>query len=574
MNRVFAWLAGVFVVFLIVAAAFVLTAKRDDPPLLQAFINGVVLTVDKDDSKQEALLIEQDSILAVGTTQEIVDLIQQHPDRGEVIVHDLAGKAVVPGFIDAHSHFPGSGVYEFALDLNAPPIGAIKNIQQIQEQLRSRIQSMEEVGWVFGLGYDDSQMSDNRHPFRQELDAVSSSIPIFLLHISGHMGVANSKAFEMLGIDSSTVAPEGGEYQKTDDGQLTGLILETAVFDFLNASTDYSITDTLRIVRRASAEYLQQGVTSVQNGAADQRYITGLNLASRFDVVPQRVVVWPVHEALPINEVVEARRDPGDYYQIGAVKIIADGSIQGYTGYLREPYHKPVPGKPKSYRGKAVIESSQLVDLVSEYFAVKQPLAIHGNGDASIDEILHAVEVGLDRHPWEDHRTVLIHAQMAQADQLEKMRDLGVTPSFFSAHTYYWGDRHWQTFMGPQRARRMSPANSARRLGIPFSIHLDTPVVPMNSMRLMWTAVERKSAQGRSIGRAERLTREQALRAMTMGPAFQIFKDESLGSIEVGKKADLVILDQDPTNRSNQILETQVLETFVGGLSVFRKNEE
>ena len=163
---------------------------------------------------------------------------------------------------------------------------------------------------------------------------------------------------------------------------------------------------------------------------------------------------------------------------------------------------------------------------------------------------------------------------MTQPDQLQKMRELGVTPSFFSAHTYYWGDRHWQTFMGPQRARRMSPANSARKLGIPFSIHLDTPVVPMNSMRLMWSAVERRSAQGRSIGRAERLTREQALRAMTIGPAFQIFKEESLGSIEVGKKADLINLSQDPTDRSNEILKTQVLETFVGGLSVFRKNEE
>lgn len=542
-----------------------------EPPTLQAFINGNVLTVNQGNDRAEAVLVEGERIIAVGSTVEITSLIQSHKSKKGVVVHDLSGKTLAPGLIDAHSHFPGSGVYKFAADLNAPPIGRIKSIEEMLTQLRLLDAQKDDATWLFGLGYDDSQMLDGRHPLRAELDAVSTSRPIFILHISGHMGVANSLALEIMGISEQSSAPSGGEYVKNSDGQLTGLILETAVFPFLQIATDFSAAEIYEVVAKASFEYAEQGITTAQNGAADKRYATGLKWASKLGLVQQRLIIWPLHDALEPSLLRSLKKESTERYEVGALKIVADGSIQGYTGYLKEPYHVIPDNYEVGFRGHPVIEREELVRLVKTYFSADQALAIHGNGDASIDDILFAVEEGQKEYPDENRRTVLIHAQMARQDQLIKMKELHITPSFFSAHTYYWGDRHRRIFMGSERAQRMSPARSAQRLGLPFSIHLDTPVVPMNTMRLIWSAVNRETSSGRSIGRRERISREQALRAITIDAAYQISKESDLGSIEKGKFADLVVFDRDPTSLSVDLLQTQVLATYVGGVKIFAK---
>lgn len=547
-----------------------LTLAPSQPPKLQAFINANALTVNSDNERAEAVLVERDKIIAVGTTKEVSALIQAHTDRHDVIVHDLLGKTVMPGIIDAHSHFPGSGVAEFAADLNAPPIGDVKSIDQMLGRLRALDQVTEEGEWLFGLGYDDTQMQDRRHPLRQELDAISTSRPIFILHVSGHMGVANSTAFDELGIHADAIAPDGGRYQKNKIGQFTGLILETAVFPFLTAATDFSIDDVYKVIQSAALEYASQGVTTAQNGAADKRYILGLKWASKLGLVPQRVIVWPVHNAMNDTQLSELRDESTDRFAVGATKLIADGSIQGYTGYLAKPYHVPPKNFEGDYYGEPVIPRDDLVTLVTNYFALGQQLAIHGNGDASIDDVIYAVEKALEIHPNADPRVILIHAQMARQDQLEKMKALGITPSFFSAHTYYWGDRHRAIFIGPERANAISPARSALQQGLRFSIHLDSPVVPMQPMRLLWSAVTRESSSGRVMGRRERLSRDEAIRAVTIDAAYQVFKEPYLGSLEVGKFADMIVLDSDPSARDTSLLDTKVLRTYVGGLEIFR----
>ncbi|MCP5058945.1 MAG: amidohydrolase family protein [bacterium] len=254
------------------------------------------------------------------------------------------------------------------------------------------------------------------------------------------------------------------------------------------------------------------------------------------------------------------------------MKIVADGSIQGYTGYLSEPYHVP-PGDDPAFRGYPRVPRDELITRAKRYHAAGWQLAIHGNGDASIDDILDAFEAAFADTPSEDPRPIIIHAQMSRDDQLDRMAELQVIPSFFSLHTYYWGDRHRDLFMGPDRAARMSPAKSALDKGVHFTIHCDAPVVPMEPLRLIWSAVNRKSSSGKDIGPAERITPMQALRATTIDAAYQYHDEDNKGSLEEGKLADYVILSASPLEDPAHIDEIRVLETFVGGERVYQASE-
>ncbi len=569
-KLLFALLKIVLLLCLIVAAIGYVWLMPPKPPVLQAFINGHVLTLNEANDTAQAVLLEREKIVAIGTTKEISALIQAHPERKHVRVHDLAGNTLMPGFIDAHSHFPASGVYEFAADLNAPPIGNIGSIEELLSVLRKREAQLKDAhDWLFGFGYDDTQMVDGRHPLKEELDRVSSERPIFILHVSGHIGVANSAALQRLGVDKNTRPPDGGQYQKNAEGELTGLILENAIFAFQDKATDFSLPEIVQIVKAASNEYASQGVTMAQNGAADWRNISGLKWAAKLGAIKQRLILWPRHGALTPDKLTSLKQDNSDKYEIGAIKLVADGSIQGYTAYLKQPYHTVPDEYGDEFAGHPLMSRETLAALVTDYFKQRQQLAIHGNGDAAIDDILYAVEQAQTAYPRADPRVVLIHAQMASKKQLEKMKKLGVTPSFFSAHTYYWADRHRNIFLGPERVMQISPANSASKLDLPFTIHLDSPVVPMQSMRLLWSAVQRESSAGQSIGRTERISREQALKAVTIDAAYQVFREHELGSIEVGKLADLVVLDADPSNDDTDLLNTKVLSTFVGGVLIY-----
>jgi predicted amidohydrolase YtcJ len=288
-------------------------------------------------------------------------------------------------------------------------------------------------------------------------------------------------------------------------------------------------------------------------------------------LIPLRLVVWPSQEAA------EARLDgsfefssPNELWlREGAAKLIADGSIQGYTGYLSRPYHVP-PGDDPDYRGYPRMQRDELIERVTRFHSNGLQVAVHGNGDASIDDILDAFEAAQAAHPRAYARHVIIHAQMARDDQLDRMKQLGVIPSFFSLHTYYWGDRHRDIFMGPRRAARMSPARSAVERELRFTIHADCPVVPMEPLRLVWAAVNRRSTSGASIGEAQRIEPMQALRAVTIDAAYQHFEESEKGSLEPGKLADLAILSRSPLEDPEHIDRIRVLETIVGGRTAYR----
>ncbi|HEM45919.1 MAG TPA: amidohydrolase, partial [Alphaproteobacteria bacterium] len=328
----------------------------------------------------------------------------------------------------------------------------------------------------------------------------------------------------------------------------------------------------LRLLERASELYLQNGVTTAQSGATDAKLLRAFDWAAWLGLVPLRVIVWPLPEAadaIDAGELTAPQWDPLRL-RVGAVKIIADGSIQGYTGYLREPYHVP-PGDDPAYRGYPRIGREELIRLVGRLHAAGWQVAVHGNGDASIDDVLDAFEAAQAAHPRPDARHVVIHAQTARPDQLDRMARLGVIPSFFSLHTFYWGDRHREIFLGPERAARISPAASAHAAVVRFTIHADAPVVPMEPLRLVGSAVNRRTRSGEVLGSAERIAPMQALRAVTIDAAWQHFEEDVKGSIEVGKLADLVILSRSPLDDPEHIDEIEVVETIIGGKTVYRR---
>jgi predicted amidohydrolase YtcJ len=559
------------VIIVIATLGIYLAISPEAPPASQLFINAHVLTMNADTPLAEAVAVEGDRILAVGSNEAILAL-----KNDSSIIHDLKGKTLIPGIIDAHGHFPGSGLVALTTDLSSPPVGQVTNIPQLQEKLRQQAANTPPGEWVIGFAYDDTLLSEKQHPTRAQLDAVSTEHPVLAIHVSGHMSVANSLGLEMAGYDENTPNPAGGIIVKDSNGQLTGLLEEKAHQELAYHAMDMSLIDFYHILNFATEEYASMGVTTAQSGAADASTIQGLSMASKLGLIPFRLELWPYYDMLG-EDILSGEFDLEDFnsdrVRTRTIKIGADGSIQGFTGYLSHPYHTPFRGD-EDYRGYPIMSREKLTDWVTRFHQAGFQMAIHGNGDAAIDDILYAFEQAQNEHPAEDPRLILIHSQMARDDQLDKMKQLGVTPSFFSAHTYYWGDRHRDIFMGPERAMRMSPAYSAEERQLRYSVHLDTPVVPMNPMLLVWSTVNRLSSGDQVIGEEQRVPPMSALRAITIDAAWQIFKEEELGSIEVGKLADLVVLDGDPLVNPEAIREIQVLQTFVGGVSIFKRTSD
>lgn len=557
----------IVVVALIALGVLALVWYVQTRPGRTLYVGGPILTMDADNRVVDALAVDGERIAGVGSEAELREWARREGAR----IVDLEGRALLPGFIDAHGHFPGAGIYAVLVDLNSPPIGGVRDMADLVDRLSERAAQTSDGDWVVGMGYDDSLLAERRHPTRDDLDRASDAHPIAIVHVSGHLAVANSAALERVGIDASTPDPEGGVIRRRAETREPDGVLEETAMEPVEHVLSPSFLDGLKIVRRAGKLYLEQGVTTAQSGYTNATLMRGLALSSRLGLIPVRLIVWPdeeVSRAL-LDGSLEFSSPDELWVRRGATKLIADGSIQGYTGYLSRPYHVP-PGDDPDYRGYPRIPREELIEKVVELHANGLQVAVHGNGDASIDDILDAFEAAQAADPRDDARHVIIHAQMTRDDQLDRMQQLGVIPSFFSLHTYYWGDRHRDIFMGPERAARMSPARGAVERGLRFTIHADCPVVPMEPLRLVWAAVNRRSTSGASIGAAQRIEPLQALRAVTIDAAYQHFEENEKGSLEVGKLADFVILSQSPLESPEQIDQIRVLETVIAGRTAYR----
>jgi predicted amidohydrolase YtcJ len=534
------------------------------------YVGGPIITINDAQPTAEAVLLRSGRIVAVGSRAEVESQAQ-----GPVTTVDLKGKTLLPGFVDPHGHVVMVGLQALAANLLPAPDGEGNGIPALQRILRDWITKnkkiIERYGVIIGFGYDDSQLREQRHPTRADLDAVSSDIPVLIVHQSGHLGVLNSKALEEAGLAKGTPNPPGGALRREADGATPNGVCEEAVF-FASAGKLLGRLDAqayLQMIKAGAAFYASFGYTTVQEGRAMPGSATMLAKAGEAGLLDVDVVVYPdIFQSL---KEIAPSRDYKNRVRIGGAKATIDGSPQGKTAFLSQPYYKPPDGQGPDYRGYAAITQEQIVDAVDLAFANGWQILTHANGDAAVDWLITAVGDATAKHGPGDRRAVLVHGQTARLDQLPRLKELAILPSFFPMHTYYWGDWHRTSVLGPERAERISPCNSARKLGMIFTSHHDAPVANPDAIRVLSATVTRVTRSGYVLGPKERVDTLTALKAMTIWPAVQYFEETSKGTIEPGKLADFVILSDNPLAvKPEELITLKVVETIKEGKSVYK----
>ncbi len=537
-------------------------------PPSRIFFGGDIVTVDPRDAIVEAVAVRDGRIAAVGRRDDIIALA-----GAGTLLTDLAGRALLPGLIDAHGHLGMTGQKLASANLSPPPIGPVSSISGLQRELREQIdrKNIQPGEWVVGMGYDDTDIEDLRHPTREDLDAVSREHPVVAVHVSGHLMGVNTVALEFAGITGTTTDPEGGHFRRLPNGEPDGVLEETAmsaIFSCIPQSTPEEAADQ---VRAACDYYASLGATTAQEAALYQPSFVAACCALDADArLPIDVVAYP----LVIYARAMLAADPGRArrFRFGGMKVTTDGSIQGYTAFFSQPYHIQPPGK-SDYAGFPSFESQDKLNaLVVDGYENNWQVMAHANGDAAIGMVIEATKAAAARFPGADRRTTIIHAQTIRDDQLDEVAHLGVSLSFFPGHVYYWGDRHRDIFLGPERAARINPMRSGLDRGIPITLHHDSPVTPPDILSVVWAAVNRVTSGGRSLGPEQRMTPREAVRAVTIDAARQLYEEDRKGSIEAGKLADLVVLSANPlTVEPMSIRNIAVEETIKEGETVYTK---
>ena len=534
-----------------------------------------IVTLDPGTPTAEAVAVMDGKILGVGTLDEVRGWVTNQQVEIDRRFQDAV---IVPGFIEAHMHpqITGvlwQGVYVGQFDRTAPDGTVVKGLETKQatlDRLRDAAAKLPADGrWLIAWGYQP-EFYNNSPLTRADLDPISNGHPIFIENLSMHIYYANSKAFEIAGIGDSTSVK--GIIKK--DGKPTGEIEEIeAALTFvaklppLDASVLRKATwDAAKLAHRV-------GVTTFADlsfGSIPGAYKAYQAAASDPDF-PVRIVLNPIIQIFQQGEIAakggldylaEMHKHDTDRLSFGGVKFVVDGSIQGYTGLFLWPYYY------KTFaNGVANISQDDLNKWVFEVHKRGYQAVIHTNADQATEMGLMAIAAAQRQYPQLATRHRLEHNQYVTQSQLVEMKQLGVATNLFTNHIYFWGDLHYSTFVGPDRAKDMNPAGSVQRMGIPFSLHSDASVTPVDPLFAMWTATARKTMSGRVLGENERIAVSEALHAVTLGAAYLLGEDDKKGSIKAGKLADFTVLDRNPLEVSSPdaLKDIKVLGTVMGG---------
>lgn len=479
---------------------------------------------------------------------------------------DLEGNTLMTSFIDAHSHF-SANVFSFTqVDLSET-----KNFKDIQDQIKDFIEKnhLKDHTWITGIGYDHNNLKEEEHPTKEVLDEVSQTNPIVINHASGHMGVLNSKALDYFKIDKDTKSPEGGSIAQGENGP-TGYIEENAFIELVKFAPMPSMESIKSSVKKAEDRYFSYGITTAQEGMTMKELTPIYDLIINNSQMDLDIIYYTSPEDTEeiLKKFPKTKEGYDNHVKFGGVKLFLDGSPQGKTAWLREPYENE-----EEYLGYGTLTDQQLyAGLKFAYDKGVQPLA-HCNGDAAVGQYIKVVrrlkDEGCDLAPL---KPVIIHAQMLGKDQIKDVEELGMIPSFFLAHILHWGDVHVKN-LGMKRASVISPAKSALDAGLKFTLHQDSPVILPDMIETLSVAVNRKTRSGVTLGESEKISIKEALKAITINAAHQYSEGHIKGSIEKGKKADFVILSENPLTVSDEkIKDIKVLKTVKDGKIVFSRS--
>lgn len=549
-------------------------APRASDETAAVYTGGDILTLaGETPSYVEALAVRDGKIVAAGSQSEA----RKAAGPGARTV-DLKGGVLLPGFIDSHSHILTYADSLTQANLTPPPVGGVTSIPDILAELKRLKDSLKAGPGVLlvGQGYDPDFLAEKRHPTAADLDAVFPDNPVILMHASGHMLVANTAAIRKAGVSAATPDPEGGAIlRKPGSREPEGLFQETAMHPFIpQVQAPRPQEQNLDLIRRAIDHYAANGYTTASEGLVMPEKIPLLQTAADKGLLKIDVEALPAY--LIADQLVGTGRMTWGEMKNGlkwaGLKLATDGSPQGKTAFLTKPYLTPVPGCRSDCRGFPNIPQAELDRLFVLAYRNGVQIYSHCNGDASVDMMIAAhrnAEKTLGKVDA-NRRTVIIHSQIMRPDQMAAYKALGLLPSFFTNHVFYWGDIH-RANLGPERAGYISPLAGALKAGIPATNHTDAIVTPVDPMFLVWTAVNRVTRSGKVLGPDERVTPYQALKAITLNGAYTYFEEASKGSLEVGKTADLVILDRNPLKvEPNAIRDIDVVETVKSGRSVYR----
>jgi predicted amidohydrolase YtcJ len=550
------------------------------------YYNGSILTMNDKQAQVEALAVSDGKIAGAGSLAAMKAL----SDASTRWV-DLDGKALLPGFFDSHSHVVLTAAKLAVVNTDPPPAGPADSIDSIRRVLSERLQSAPplEGEWLVGWGYDNAMLAEQRHPTRDDLDLVSKDVPVALIHFSTHQVVVNSAGLAAVGISEHSEDPKGGRIERFPGSNTpNGILQENAMYPVVFPILDQLISGGADIAKgsppgegalarldHALKQYAAQGFTTVTEMGATPPSLALLNEMARQQRFPLDVVAYGLSKVFNPEQVAAiATQNYQNRFRVGGTKIVLDGGSPGRSAYLREPYHRQMAGEA-AYRGYSQIDDqATLNDLVTANYEAGNSVVIHALGDAAVDQAIEAISNAEKQSPIEspkERRTQLIHVQQAQEDQLAALAELDVTLTFQVAHNFYFGDFHEREIYGPERTARLNPARSALEKGLSVTIHHDSPVHPVDQMLLIWAAVNRTTRSGKTIGAEQQISVMDALKASTINAAYQFGEEDSKGSLEAGKLADMVILSENPlTVEPQRLKDIRVLETIKEGVSIYR----
>ncbi len=528
---------------------------------------GPIVTMEGDQpATAEAIVVDEGKIVFVGSK---ADAMKQKVDG--TVVKDLAGKTLMPGFIDGHAHGQQFGTQAVGANLLAPPDGEVNTIDDLVAKLITfgEKPDVKLTGWIFGVGYDDALLG--RHPTRQDLDKVSTTVPVMATHISGHFMAVNTLGLKLIGYDASSKDPEGGVIRREADGKTpNGVLEELAAMPFMVkflAPVDQAGKDDF--LKRGLELAKSYGYTTLNEGRMFGAMSKDMENAAARGLLDIDFIGW-----MDYSNKAELDRAFSttykDHYRLGGLKITLDGSPQGRTAWRTKPYLIPPDGQKPGYKGyPAIPDTDQVAAYVDEAYAKGWPVKLHANGDAAIDQMLEAVRRATAKHGVKPGQAILIHGQFIRADQVQELPKLGIFPSMFPMHTFYWGD-WYPKIVGLEAAQQISPMRSILNTGLHATSHTDAPVALPNLMQVVWATVNRTSRSGEIRGEGERVTPYEAMKMITIWGAEQFGEADSKGSIKEGKRADLVVLSDNPvTMDPAKINQVQVLETIKDGKTIW-----
>jgi predicted amidohydrolase YtcJ len=552
--------------------AFGQTATTAD----QIWHGGPIITMNDKAMRAEAVAVANGKIIAVGRRRDVLKLKGPHTQ-----MMDLKGQAMVPGFVDAHGHVMMGGLQALTANLLAPPDGDVKSISDLQQTIRkwaeANASAIKRVNLMIGFGYDDSQLKELRHPTRDELDAISMDVPLIIVHQSAHLGVMNSRALEVAGITADTKVPPGGVIRRRPDSQEPDGVVEEAAFYASVGKLLPSVgADGLKAFAREGAKlWASFGYTTAEEGRSTPQTAALMKQVASEGGFLIDVVTYA--DALVDREFIKANIGTAytNRFRVAGAKLVIDGSPQGFTAWRDRPYFKPVGNYPSGYSGYASASAEAVMGTVQWAAENSIQVITHANGERASDMLISAHKAAQARFPKSKTlRPVLIHGQFLREDQLDSYKSLGVIPSLFPMHTFYWGDWHLNQTVGPQAGQNISPTGWARKRGMIFTSHHDAPVAFPDSMRVLDATVTRRArGSGRIVGPNQRVDVITALKAMTIWPAYTHFEEKTKGSLELGKLADFAILSKDPTAiEPTTIADIKVMETIKEGKTIFRRD--